>query len=509
MSFSLNTNTYGLYAHARTSAVNDKLGESLEKLSSGLRINSAADDASGLAIANTLRLQSTSLGQSMQNANEAIGLAKIADNAMDEMANILNTIKAKSIQAAQDGQSSSTRDALQQDVKNLMDSYSKITEGTTYNGQALLNGAFVNKSFQVGASANQTIDLTIGSSRTTDLGHTRFESSFDITGDITAGATDEVQLVLTGIGENGSDFTFKNVLMGDSEGTGLGALTDEVNKWSDITGVRASWSNVVGADTAGTAIVAQAVAGAVTVNGVSLGNLTWEANDSSGSLVGAINSKTAETGVSASVDETGELRLNSIDGRAIHTTGLANADIADTSIATANVGTFTLISKDGTDINASTAGGTFDLLAGGTLAEQTLNLAQVVNGFSEAEANAAGYTQNVMGYDTTAATGTDGIGVGVDSLQGASMVMSIVDTALKDLDKTRGAIGSVQNQLTSQITNITVTQANIQIAESGIRDVDFGEESAMFNKNKLMAQAGTFAMSQANVVQQNIMKLLQ
>jgi flagellin len=502
MSFTLNTNTYGLYAHARTSQINDRLGDSLEKLSSGLRINSAADDASGLAIANNLKMQSSSLNQSMKNANEAIGLSQIADNAMDEMSNILNTIKTKAIQSAQDGQSSTTRAALQKDISKLMESYEQIVNYTEYNGQKLLAGNFMGKDFQVGATSNQTVTLNIQNVGANSIGQTRFETInsgnavADAAYTATTGTTDT--FTLTGAGKGGADLVV-NYIMGNQQGQGVGMLANEINKYSDITGVKASWTNrVVGTDP-----ITASTGTAVDINGVSLGTISWEANDSTGSLIAAINSKTSQTGVVASTTEDGKLVLDSVDGRAIEYTGL-NAEAkfpTDTTADTGYIGSLTLVGKNGNDIDG--VGTTFFTAAAD---EITLNLSQIVNGFNATEANAAGIDNNIAGFDLVT---EDYLGTGSDTGLGAQMVMDIVENAMTGLDAVRSDIGSVQNQLTSQINNITITQANIKTAESGIRDVDFAAESAEFNKNKLLAQAGTFAMSQASSIEQNVMKLLQ
>jgi len=158
---------------------------------------------------------------------------------------------------------------------------------------------------------------------------------------------------------------------------------------------------------------------------------------------------------------------------------------------------------NGKDIDLTGTTGSFLTVAD---AEATLNLAQVLNGFDEAEANAAGVSNTIAGYTLDAVRG---VGIGAETSFGAAITMDIAENALRSLDAARSDIGSVTNQLTSQINNATVASANIQIAESGIRDVDFAAESAMFNKNKLLAQAGTFALSQASSIEQNVMTLLQ
>jgi len=152
-----------------------KLNASLEKLSTGLRINKAADDASGLQIADSLKNQADSLSQAIKNANEAIGLLQIADKAMDEQLKIVNTIKVKATQAAQDGQTTETRKAIQEDIVRLMEEIDTIAFSTSYNSKKLLAGNFINQKFQIGAYSNETVNISIEATNSNKIGHTRFE----------------------------------------------------------------------------------------------------------------------------------------------------------------------------------------------------------------------------------------------------------------------------------------------------------------------------------------------
>ena len=172
MGFRINTNVASLTAQTSAAVNNRNLDNSLSKLSSGLRINKAADDASGLAIANSLRAQASSLGQAINNGNDAIGLIQTADGALSEYSNILDTIKTKSVQAASDGQNASSRLAIQKDINRLLENLNNIAKTTSFNGQKLLSGTFTNKEFQVGANANETIKASIASAETSQIGQT-------------------------------------------------------------------------------------------------------------------------------------------------------------------------------------------------------------------------------------------------------------------------------------------------------------------------------------------------
>ena len=177
MSFRINTNINALNTHANAVSNNRNLSLSLGKLSSGLRIQTAADDASGLSIADSLRSQASVLGQAIANGNDAIGIIQVADKAMDEQLKILDTIKMKATQSAQDGQTTDSRQALQADIVRLMEELDNIGNTTSFNGQQLLNGTFSNKEFQIGAYSNQTVKASIGATTSDKIGLTRFESS--------------------------------------------------------------------------------------------------------------------------------------------------------------------------------------------------------------------------------------------------------------------------------------------------------------------------------------------
>jgi flagellin-like hook-associated protein FlgL len=673
--------------------VNTQLGSSLEKLSSGVRINKAADDASGMAIANSLKSQSSSLSQAIRNANDAIGLVQIADNAMQEMSNILNTIKTKSIQSAQDGQTTTTRLAIQKDINRLLEGLDNIAKTTSYNGQNLLSGAFANKEIQVGAYSNETVQLSINATDGEHIGHVRRET-FDMThlnGDQTLEIGKEISLNIDGKGVHTS-------VMDIVAGTGVGQMANLINSNSDILGVRASYH----VETISSGPIEAGNLANLTINGINLGNITdVMRNDQDGKLVNAINEKSHLTGVVANVDENGQLHLNSADGRGIlmqnygaviptavtsqtqpwldgqtapdgstydvegfvlpttAPTGgevlingidILDKDQAGTMAAVTEMDTLaeiaTLINMqqhltnvsanvvtmdDGSqqlqltgniesisgfndptpaagaftgfalgirdidptstdnNLNGNLNFGTLTLLGAGANDIMTEFGTNTEVGTTVVAAPAAAVTANqvlingvdVIGAQATANVTTTaqlvalinthinqtnviasedaagnlvldgdiksltgfnegvtgfGVNAGIADIQlqneqpssteiknlaslvkenmllsqSSSMVaMDIVDASLSTLDTIRSDIGSVQNQLNSTIANITVTQANIQIAESGIRDVDFAAESADFNKNKLLAQAGTFALSQANTVQQNVMKLLQ
>ncbi|EFV1158761.1 flagellin A [Campylobacter coli] len=574
MGFRINTNIGALNAHANSVVNARELDKSLSRLSSGLRINSAADDASGMAIADSLRSQAATLGQAINNGNDAIGILQTADKAMDEQLKILDTIKTKATQAAQDGQSLKTRTMLQADINRLMEELDNIANTTSFNGKQLLSGNFINQEFQIGASSNQTVKATIGATQSSKIGLTRFETGGRIS------SSGEVQFTLKNY--NGiDDFQFQKVVISTSVGTGLGALAEEINKSADQTGVRATFT----VETRGMAAVrAGTTSDTFAINGVTIGQVAYEDGDANGALVSAINSVKDTTGVEASIDANGQLLLTSREGRGIKIEGSIGGGAFINKDMMENYGRLSLVKNDGKDIlisgtNLSSAGfgagnfisqasvslreskGRFDaniadamgfgsvnkgvMLAGASSVSAYMSAAG--SGFSAGSGYSVGSgkdystvltttnpitisaaSQLSKVYNVSAGSGfssgstlsqfatmkTTAFGVkdetaGVTTLKGAMAVMDIAETATTNLDQIRADIGSVQNQLQVTINNITVTQVNVKAAESTIRDVDFAAESANFSKYNILAQSGSYAMSQANAVQQNVLKLLQ
>ena len=493
----INTNIASMNAHLNSIATNRDLDKTLEKLSSGLRINKAADDSSGMAIADSLRLQSDSLGQAIRNANDAIGIIQIADKAMDEQIKILNIIKTKATQAAQDGQSRKSREAIQRDINKLIEQLDNIAFQTSFNGQKLLAGSFTNKEFQIGAYSNETIKASIGATSSDKIGGTRFETTATITA---AGNT-----ILTFKNPNGgADIALESVKISTSVGTGLGALARAINRASDVIGVRAKAMVM----TTGSAAVQEgATIKGLTINDVSIGDIdNIEANDGNGNIVNAINAYTMQTGVRASVDVQGRLNLTSVDGRGIKVTTTDSSDgvgFANFS-ASENYGRLTLIQSGSKDIIYNATGPMTNIInSGGT--QSFANLADVSGNFTAEQGLAAGAFANSI---LSSEAGTY-LGSGVTTRAGAMMIMDIAETATALLDEIRADLGAAQNQLTVTINNISVTQVNVKSAESQIRDVDFAQESANFSKNNILAQSGSFALTQANKVQQNVLQLLQ
>ncbi|MBU1340941.1 MAG: flagellin [Proteobacteria bacterium] len=324
MTLKINTNIAALNAHRSMLKNDTMLGDSLERLSTGLRINKAADDSSGMAIADSLRAQSLGIGQAIRNANGGISMVQAADGALQESINIINTVKTKAIQAASDGQTTGTRRAIQNDIDKLLKELDAIAKTTSFNGQKLLSGAFTNKAIQIGAFADETSNISISSSESNKVGHI---SQADLS--LAGNNGGEVQLTITS-SITGEQLTLNtiDIQYNNKRENGIGAMADEINRYTSITGISAK--SVIETTTV-SSIKAGTTGWDFSINGVTIGAIPVEANDYSGSLVNAINSKSAETGVEAFLTIDGKLTMKSIDGRSIKVEGSVTDVMGSTS----------------------------------------------------------------------------------------------------------------------------------------------------------------------------------
>lgn len=559
------TNVAALNAVVANTNNSSSLSKSLERLSTGLKINAAKDNASGMAIANQLKTQASTLTQAIDNGNQANSLLLTADKAIEEQSNILDQIKTKATQAAQDGQSTKTRNMLQADINRLMEELDMIANTTSFNGKKLLSGGFSNQEFQVGAQSNQSVKTTIGSTQSSKIGVTRFETGSKIT------ASAEVRLSLKQY-DGINDFDFSSIKISYSVGTGLGVLVEEMNRVSNETGVRATY-NIT--STGKFSVLASNTTETFAINGVRIGRIDYENNDSNGALVNGINAYKDTTGVTASLGANNELVLTSTDGRAIYIEGGIGVGSGIARSDYTNFGRLSLVKNSGSDIIISGIGFAEVGYAGtSTTSQYSMSLRETKAKINAYQADAMGmfgdrmgalflsaatsaafsaafgwaitgstsnaglrdYSANTGGVSavinmvgvvsTTVAINSTFVGstsnglnsdinyqydttAGVTTLKGAMAVMDIVETAILNVDQIRADIGSAQQQIDSTINNITTTQVNLKSAESVIRDVDFASESANYSKASILAQSGAYALAQANASSQYVLQLLQ
>ena len=380
MGLRINTNIGALRAHNNLYNNSAALDTSLERLSSGLRINWAKDNASGLAIADQLRTQASSLKQAIDNGNEAMSVLTVADKAIEEQVNILDSIKQKAISAAQDGQSTKTRNMLQADINRLMEELDNIANSTSFNGKQLLSGGYINQEYQIGDRSNTTVKTSIGPTMSSKIGVTRFETGANVT------ASGLVNMVIKNY--NGvEDFKFAEVTISYSVGTGLGALTEEINRVSDRTGVRATHT----VQTYGVYEIKRGTTSKdFSINGVIIGQIEYQDADKNGQLIQAINAVKDTTGVEAARDANGKLILNSADGRGIVIGGDPGVGSGIVAKQRTNFGRLHLVRNNGQDVPISGTGN-FGFISPAFVSQQSLSLRDTKGRIEGNNADALGF----------------------------------------------------------------------------------------------------------------------
>ena len=523
------TNVAALNAVVANTNNSSNLSKSLERLSTGLKINAAKDNASGMAIANQLKTQASSLSQAIDNGNQANSVLLTADKAIEEQSNILDQIKSKAIQAAQDGQSTKTRNMLQADINRLMEELDNIANSTSFNGKQLLSGGFSNQEFQVGDKSNITVKTTIGSTQSSKIGVTRFETGANIT------ASSNMQLTLKQY-DGIQDFKFAAVNISYSVNTGVGALAEEINRNSGTTGVRATYNVTT---TGVFAVKASSTAEDFSINGVLIGKIDYQDNDTNGALVNGINAVKDTTGVTASIDAKGRLSLTSTDGRAVYISGGAarggNAIGTGSGIGIVsyqNFGRLSLVKNSGSDIllsgtayvgaaaTATRGAGAIGFAGASTTSQYSMSLRETKSQITAYQRDALGMNSNRFGTQwlslgITAAFNANGISAaslgglvnwGVKSDIGANAVSAYAE--LRQMAQGAFYSNALTNVLTGnwakfgsvvQITNVNSQTSEIQLINTtagvttlkGAMAVMDIVETAILNVDQIRADIGS------------------
>jgi len=461
MALTVQTNVSSLNGQRNLSSSSSALTTSMERLSSGLRINSAKDDAAGLQISNRLTSQVSGLGVAQRNANDGISMAQTAEGAMQESTNILQRMRDLAIQSANGSNSSDDRASIQKEVTALQSELTRISDTTSFGDQALLDGSFGTKKFQVGANANETIGLSLDSTAAKDIGKYSMDAAGTAFGTDAAG-TDFDSGVTAGAGAL--------IVSGENGSYSHAAVADET---ADVT-ARAI-------NDAGTGVKATAVATAT------FGNMT--AADVGTLTIGDDEFKLDEFADSKSLTE-------AISNAGYNATYDENAETI--SIEAEDVAGIMLVG-DG-DSTAELNGNTGD--AAGWVQQSTLELSSS-NVFSTSGDNVGEFVA------AAAVAGLDTINdLDLSTQDGAQDAISVIDAAIGQIDGQRSQIGAVQNRLGHTISNLANIEENVSASRSRIRDTDFASETAMMTKNQILQQAGTSILAQANQLPQAALSLL-
>ena len=482
MAMTVNTNVMSLNAQRNLSRSQQMLATSLQRLSSGLRINSAKDDAAGMAIAERFKTQIRGLNQAVRNANDGISLSQTAESAMGEVVNNLQRIRELAVQSANATNSDEDRDALNEEVQARLAEIDRIATQTTFNGRRVLDGSFGTAVFQVGANVGETISISLDSGvRITQIGHIATETGTEVTDDAMTAGGMTLQVgsgvaVTVGASVDGAfagqeaDSAYAKKVALDAAGvSGLTVTATDVQT--------STFADVEAADYD------------LSINGVVIledydatvnGDLTVAA------AADAINVQAGETGVRATVDANGDLVLTAADGR--------NIEIDQN--ATAGEGLTGTIG--GTDFSQ---GGSQNGVGRGTIelsASQNITL-------EGADAAAIGFTDGqIIEVDTSSLANVD-----ILTVDGANDAILRIDAALGSVSSIRGDLGAIQNRFESTIANLSSVAENLEASRSRIEDADFAAETANLTKAQILQQAGVAVLSQANAAPQAVLGLLQ
>jgi flagellin len=500
----INTNVASLNTQRALNMSQGALQTSLQRLSSGLRINSAKDDAAGLAISERMTSQIRGLNQAVRNANDGISLAQTAEGSLQEITNNLQRVRELAIQSANATNSSSDRAALDQEVQQLLSEIDRVASQTSFNGQKVLDGNFGNATFQVGDQVGQTISLNLATSMKSDaIGQiAQSTSSVEVT---TANLTGTGTIA---VGLN-SAVTIGTTSAGQSAGQSVGSAYAKANSINaaGVSGLTATASNNI-AVIAGDAVLADGETFQLRINGTTIFDYTSSGANTitAQTITDTINANSNDTGVSASLSGS-NLLLSTTDGRDI-AIGMTGTGVAGTEGVT--VGTAGNVTSNGVTYYQGTLGtyvnatdGSTDATAvnGGRLT-LTANEAITITGDGAIMGYAA--ANSTIAKDSTTISTVD-----VKTVSNAEDTIYRIDSALTSVSDLRSTFGAVQNRFESVIANLQATSENVSAARSRIRDTDFAAETAELTRNQIIQQAGIAMLSQANAAPQNVLALLQ
>jgi len=491
----INTNTMSLNAQRNLSTSGTNLATTIQRLSSGLRINSAKDDAAGLAISERFSTQIRGANQAARNANDGISLAQTAEGALGEIGNNLQRVRELAVQSRSATNSASDRQALNAEVQLLKQEIQRVAEQTNFNGTNLLDGSFTNQAFQIGANQGQTINISqVANANISKLGSWTTAS--------TDGST-------TGAVPNTGTATTSGSFGAFTAAAGTGAFTIDVGGVNVYTAADASTATAAAIDTAITAAEADLAAKGIVATGKAAdGDLTFTKADGqkmevklSADAASAFANADAVKGShtsggfgEVSFTLTGSTGSAQIDLKAVGNAGdratqmvnAVNAQTHKTGVTAALVeGKMQLTDKSG---NVTIAAA--DTTDAATLTKET--------GLSEG--SSANYAAG------KAATGFADLDI--SSVNGADNAILAMDAALNSINSSRADLGAIQNRFTSVVANLNTSSENMSAARSRIRDVDYASETAELTRNQILQQAGTAMLAQANQSSQNVLSLL-
>jgi len=548
MSMTIMTNIASLTAQGNLSKSQSALQQSLQRLSSGYRINSAKDDAAGLAISQRFTSQINGLDQAQRNANDGISMSQTAESALSTSGDILQRIRTLAVQSSNATNSASDRLALNSEVQQLTQELQRISTTTQFNGQNLLDGSFSSATFQVGANANQNITATSGNFQTSAYGNYRIgglaAQTDTSSGDLTVGSKAGVNLTQFGSADTSKIASAETLTIASGSGSynvkysanssaaNIAATINQAN-----TGVTASASTtfVLGADDA-TAANATAATGKEFTQGSSYSFLlaTDTSNPSASPSSYTTVSFTIGGSVSgASVSTSDQLNaaaqaFNDVSGKTGFTAEivktdngkyglkLTNSSGADLRLVNNSATGQDIMMEDQTVLDGSTStasASTSTLTAANSASSWTAADANWVTGQvtldSDKSFSVTGTTTQVLTTTGTQASQLQSADrMDVSTYDSAQRTLAIVDSALAAVNNQRARYGALQSRFENTISNLQASSQNMSASRSRIQDADFATETSSLSKNQILQQAGTAMLAQANALNQSVLSLL-
>ncbi|MCC6071339.1 flagellin [Massilia sp. GCM10020059] len=510
MASTINTNTASLNSQRNLSTSQSSLATSLQRLSSGLRINSAKDDAAGLAISDRMTSQINGLNQAARNANDGISLAQTAEGGLATATDLLQRMRTLSVQAANGTNSASDRASVQQEVSQLQQELNRVANTTQFNGQNVLDGTLNNAQFQVGANANQTINFSIGSAQASAIGNNTLAKN---TGGVMVDATATATMATSGATANMMSANGVSAGTLDIQGNGASTsvtisdgdsgkvIADAVNAAAGLTGVTASattQATLSGFVAGGVSLTLQGAPKADgSANPITVGATLSNSKDV-GALAKAINDQTGSTGITAVADlSTGEIKLTQDKGYDI---GVRNNDATTNNAITV---TGAAATEGGSAVAQTLAADTEQTTVGAKISFSSSTAFTVTGdsaGVLDDTTVKGSALSSVSSIDVTAMTN------GIPS--GANDALKVIDAALANISNARASLGAVQNRFTNTISNLQATSENLSSARSRIQDTDFAAETANLTRGQILQQAGTAMLAQANSLPNGVLSLL-
>jgi flagellin len=510
MASTINTNINSLTAQRNLGMSQASLATSMQRLSSGLRINSAKDDAAGLAISDRMTSQIRGANQAARNANDGISLAQVAEGALGAAGTILQRVRELAVQSANATNSASDRSALNAEVVQLTSELDRLAKTTQFNGQNLLDGTFGSSSFQVGANANQTITATTANFSTSKYGNNRIGSQTAATagavGDLVTGSTANAAPASAGAAAAiTSHITAGTVVVNGAAGSatvnvGIGdsakTVVANINSQTGTTGVAATARTQIDATVfiASSGYSLQVTSDNSTPVTVSftIGSTGNTADGLAGAIT-AFNDKSSQTGVTAKLNSTGNgITLTNASGNDIL---IGNGSATGSSVT---IGTVATAPSNGAAIAA--ANGAY--VTGALTLDSDKTFGITTTGGQSAAAT--GYFNAVTAGSQLQAAST----LDVSTVESATRTLSTVDSALATVNGQRASFGALQSRFETTIANLQTTAENLSASRSRIQDADFAAETANLSRAQILQQAGTAMVAQANSLPQGVLQLL-